>query len=61
MWEKKCGKIFQFCHQTISALYKAELADLPLRLFLQGAITAGKIPFQDHETVAYEFFSQVCD
>ena len=59
MWEKKCGKIFQFCHQSVSALLKAELAELPLRLFLQGALTAGRIPFQNHDTVAYEFVSQV--
>lgn len=58
VWEKKCGKIFQFCHQTVSALLKAELAELPLRLFLQGALTAGRIPFHNHETVAYEFISQ---
>lgn len=57
-WEKKCQKIFQFCHQTISALIKAELAELPLRLFLQGAITAGQIEFDNHESVAYEFMSQ---
>lgn len=58
-WEKKCNKIFQFCHQTISALIKAELAELPLRLFLQGALVAGQIKFENYETVAYEFISQV--
>ena len=58
-WEKKCQKIFQFCHQTISALIKAEMAELPLRLFLQGAMAAGDIGFENHETVAYEFMSQV--
>ncbi|XP_059480896.1 vacuolar protein sorting-associated protein 35 isoform X1 [Neocloeon triangulifer] len=57
-WDKKCQKIFQFCHQTINALTKAELAELPLRLFLQGAIAAGSIEFENHETVAYEFMSQ---
>uniref|UniRef100_UPI00358FEED2 vacuolar protein sorting-associated protein 35 n=1 Tax=Myxine glutinosa TaxID=7769 RepID=UPI00358FEED2 len=57
-WEKKCQKIFSFCHQTISALIKAELAELPLRLFLQGALAAGEIAFENHETVAYEFMSQ---
>ncbi|XP_033104748.1 vacuolar protein sorting-associated protein 35-like [Anneissia japonica] len=57
-WEKKCQKIFVFCHQTISALIKAELAELPLRLFLQGALTAGEIGFENHEGVAYEFMSQ---
>nr|XP_002740147.1 PREDICTED: vacuolar protein sorting-associated protein 35 [Saccoglossus kowalevskii] len=57
-WEKKCQKIFTFCHQTIGALIKAELSELPLRLFLQGAVTAGEIGFDNHETVAYEFMSQ---
>ncbi|XP_057653454.1 vacuolar protein sorting-associated protein 35 isoform X2 [Diorhabda carinulata] len=57
-WEKKCTKIFQFCHQTITALVKAELAELPLRLFLQGALAIDKIGFENHETVAYEFMSQ---
>lgn len=58
-WEKKCQKIFSFAHQTISALIKAELAELPLRLFLQGALAGGEIGFENHETVAYEFMSQV--
>ena len=58
-WNKKCEKIFQFCHQTITALIKAELSELPLRLFLQGALAAGQIGFEDHENMAYEFMSQV--
>lgn len=58
MWEKKCQKIFQFCHATITALVKAELAELPLRLFLQGALAINEIEFENHETVAYEFLSQ---
>lgn len=58
MWEKKCQKIFQFCHSTITALVKAELAELPLRLFLQGALAIDQIGFDNHETVAYEFLSQ---
>lgn len=57
-WEKKCQKIFQFCHQTITALVKAELAELPLRLFLQGALAIDQIGFDNHEPVAYEFMSQ---
>ena len=52
-------KIFKFCHSTISSLVKAEMHELPLRLFLQGAIVADKIEFTNHETVAYEFMSQV--
>lgn len=58
MWEKKCQKIFQFCHATIMALVKADLAELPLRLFLQGALAIDQIGFDNHETVAYEFLSQ---
>ncbi|XP_023014073.1 vacuolar protein sorting 35 [Leptinotarsa decemlineata] len=57
-WEKKCTKIFQFCHQTITTLVKAELAELPLRLFLQGALAIDQIRFENYETVAYEFMSQ---
>ena len=57
-WEKKCGKIFQFCHQTIGALIKAEQAEIPLRLFLQGSLVAGQLGFENSETVAYEFLTQ---
>lgn len=57
-WEKKCQKIFAFCHQTIGALIKAEMAEIPLRLYLQGAMAAGQVAFENHETVAYEFLSQ---
>lgn len=35
------------------------MAEMPLRLFLQGALSAGEIEFENHETVAYEFMSQV--
>lgn len=58
MWQKKCQKIFQFCHSTITALIKVELAELPLRLFLQGALAIGEIRFDNFEMVAYEFISQ---
>ncbi|XP_065675413.1 vacuolar protein sorting-associated protein 35 isoform X2 [Hydra vulgaris] len=57
-WDKKCQKIFQFCHQTICALSKAEYAELSLRLFLQGALAADQQRFTNAETVAYEFMSQ---
>lgn len=57
-WDKKCQKIFQFCHQTIGALAKSEYAELSLRLYLQGALTADKHGFSNAETVAYEFMSQ---
>ncbi|XP_073234316.1 vacuolar protein sorting-associated protein 35-like [Porites lutea] len=57
-WDKKCQKIFQFCHQTITALAKAEYAELSLRLFLQGSLVADQTGFSNSETVAYEFMSQ---
>ena len=41
------------------ALVKAEMSELPFRLFLQGALVLGTIPFEDQETVAYEYMSQV--
>ena len=59
-WEKKCSKIFTFCHQTIMGLLKAELTELPLRLFLQGTLDVNRIQFDKHEAIAYEFMSQVC-
>lgn len=58
-WEKKVGKIFQFCLTTIGALVKAEMAELPLRMYLQGALALDKIPCENQETVAYELMSQV--
>ncbi|GIY05603.1 vacuolar protein sorting-associated protein 35 [Caerostris extrusa] len=58
-WEKKCQKIFKFCLQTINVLIKAEMAELPLRLFLQGALASGQIGYENHEAVAYEFVSQL--
>lgn len=57
-WDKKCQKILQYCHSTISVLAKAELPDLALRLYLQGALVIGVIGFNNHETVAYEFMTQ---
>ena len=59
-WDAKVEKIFKFCHSTVSTLVKAEMAELPLRLFLQGALACNTISFSNHETVAYEFMSQVC-
>ena len=35
------------------------MSEISLRLFLQGAVAAGEIEFDNHETVAYEFMSQV--
>lgn len=58
MWDKKCQKIFQFCHLTIVALVKADLAELSLRLFLQGALAIDQIAFEYYEIIAYEYLSQ---
>ena len=58
-WAKKVAKIFQFCHNTITALIKAEMSELPLRLYLQGALVLDGVPYENQETVAYEFISQV--
>ncbi|UYV66973.1 VPS35 [Cordylochernes scorpioides] len=59
MWGKKCEKIFEFCNQTINALIEADMAELPMRLFLQGALAMDQIRFPAHETMAYEFITQV--
>lgn len=59
LWDKKCQKILQFCHSTITALAKADLPDLSLRLFLQGALVIGQIGYTNHEAVAYDFMTQV--
>jgi vacuolar protein sorting-associated protein 35 len=42
----------------INTLAKLETNDLPLRLYLQGALTASEIGSENAETIAYEFFSQ---
>jgi vacuolar protein sorting-associated protein 35 len=57
-WDKKCQKIIQFCHTTITSIAKAELPDLALRLFLQGALSIGQIGHSNHEAVAYDFMTQ---
>lgn len=58
-WGKKCDKIFKFCFQTINALIKAELpAELPFRIFLQGAIALCNINYENCENITYEFISQ---
>ncbi|XP_037051004.1 vacuolar protein sorting-associated protein 35 isoform X1 [Bradysia coprophila] len=57
-WDKKCQKILQFCHSTISVLARADLPDLALRLYLQGALVIGQIGYTNHETVAYDFMTQ---
>jgi vacuolar protein sorting-associated protein 35 len=61
-WEAKCDRIFQFCRSVILALLKAGEehcpAELPLRLFLQGALAASELQFDKAETVTYEFISE---
>jgi vacuolar protein sorting-associated protein 35 len=59
LWDKKCQKIIQFCHSTISVLAKADLPEMALRLYLQGALCISRIGYTNHETVAYDFMTQV--
>lgn len=58
LWDKKCQKILEFCHQAISVLAKQELCDLALRLYLQGALCIDQIQYTNHETVAYDFITR---
>lgn len=58
-WERKCAKLFQLANQLINTLTRLESSDLPLRLYLQGALAASEIGSENAETIAYEFFSQV--
>lgn len=58
LWDKKCQKILEFCHQAISVLAKHELSDLALRLYLQGALCIDQIQYTNHETVAYDFITR---
>lgn len=58
MWDKKCQKILQFCHSTITAIARSDLPELALRLFLQGALVVGQLGYTNHETVAYDFMTQ---
>jgi hypothetical protein len=45
---------------TIGALFKStDQAELPMRLYLQGAIVADRSKFSNRATVAYEFISKV--
>ena len=58
-WEKKCSKIFQFVHQTITAIMKdSNCPDLCLRLFLEAALTSSRSRIENKETISYEFVSQ---
>ena len=56
LWVKKTQKVFQYSHQTTSALAKAGQHEIALRLFLQCAQAADVCMF---ETIAYEFLTQV--
>jgi vacuolar protein sorting-associated protein 35 len=58
LWEKKCQKIVQFCHSTISQLTTDE-PELALRLYLQGALCINQISYSSHEAIAYDFMTQV--
>jgi vacuolar protein sorting-associated protein 35 len=58
-WDKKCQKIFQFVHQTITAIMKdSNCPELCLRLFLQAGLNAARTGVENKETIAYEFVSQ---
>lgn len=58
-WEKKVSKIFQFVHQTITAIMKdSNCPDLCLRLFLEAALTSSRTRISNRETISYEFVSQ---
>jgi len=57
-WERKCKKLFETCRSIINTLCQAEQAELPFRLFLQGALTVSELEFSNHEAIAYEFISQ---
>ena len=35
------------------------MSELPLRLYLQGGLVLDGVPYENQETVAYEFISQV--
>ncbi|CAB3405156.1 unnamed protein product [Caenorhabditis bovis] len=58
-WEAKVRKMFVCAMGSIGALVStAELAELPLKLYLDGAAAANKVPFTDNHTVIYEFISK---
>eukprot|EP00053_Salpingoeca_punica_P015548 m.143665 g.143665 ORF g.143665 m.143665 type:complete len:783 (+) comp16744_c0_seq1:183-2531(+) len=57
-WSKKVQKIYQFCHQTATALAKAEFHELAIHLFLQSALATDATDCENNESIAYEFMSQ---
>eukprot|EP01098_Paradermamoeba_levis_P003435 TRINITY_DN1567_c0_g1_i1.p1 TRINITY_DN1567_c0_g1~~TRINITY_DN1567_c0_g1_i1.p1 ORF type:complete len:801 (-),score=266.26 TRINITY_DN1567_c0_g1_i1:33-2435(-) len=54
-WANKGKRIFKFAHETTKGLSKAELVELPMRLYLQCASSAS---FCEFETIAYEFLTE---
>eukprot|EP01097_Dermamoeba_algensis_P001039 TRINITY_DN1396_c0_g1_i2.p1 TRINITY_DN1396_c0_g1~~TRINITY_DN1396_c0_g1_i2.p1 ORF type:complete len:741 (-),score=198.77 TRINITY_DN1396_c0_g1_i2:515-2737(-) len=54
-WTNKGKRIFKFAHETTKALSKTDLVELPMRLFLQCALTASNCGF---ETNAYDFVAE---
>lgn len=57
-WEQKCEKIIHFCHNTIMTITRADLPELALRLYLQGALVVGQLGYANFESVAYDFMTQ---
>ncbi|KAK6038020.1 hypothetical protein COOONC_24475, partial [Cooperia oncophora] len=58
-WEAKMRKMFMCAMGTIGALITtAEMSDLPLKLYLEGAMVADKVPLPDASSVVYEFISK---
>ncbi|CAG0880651.1 unnamed protein product [Darwinula stevensoni] len=57
-WEVKCERVFQQSLGIIRGLVKADYAELPMRLLLQGALASDQLGFEKRETVAYEFISE---
>ncbi|WKX97297.1 hypothetical protein Q1695_013168 [Nippostrongylus brasiliensis] len=58
-WEPKMRKMFMCAMGTIGALITtAEMTNLPLKLYLEGAMVADKVPLPDAASVVYEFISK---
>lgn len=58
-WGKKCQKIAgSYCKQLTEAIAADEKGELALRMCLQCALVVDRVTFDQHESLAYEFFSQ---
>ncbi|KAJ1368277.1 hypothetical protein KIN20_029375 [Parelaphostrongylus tenuis] len=58
-WEAKIRKMFMCAMGTIGALITtAEMSELPLKLYLEGAMVADKVPLSDSASIVYEFISK---